>query len=321
MNGLLLRLLGKTVDVLIVLTLVATAALIVIQVWDFERSILVVALEPFTPYVVIPLAVGLAVALLRRQRRLAAAVGLFLLVLSLSVVGPLVAGAVSAPHADRTPSFSLMTQNIDAPDQPDIATAGAAIRASGADVVFLQEVDRGTLDLLHDSGYVDRYPFHLSNHNLDIAIYSKFPLGAPLLLHRHALQTTITFHGHEVTLVAVHMPAPLFETAATWAGGLDQLHAELGNISGPVIVAGDFNATFAHHAFRRLFDGGLSEASRDLWHGLDRTFPAGHGFLASLGGLIRLDHVLVRGVAPMSIRTLDGAGSDHRGLLVTLSPQ
>jgi endonuclease/exonuclease/phosphatase (EEP) superfamily protein YafD len=86
---------------------------------------------------------------------------------------------------------------------------------------------------------------------------------------------------------------------------------------GPVIMAGDFNATWGHAPFRELLSAGLRDSHVDLGQGLSTTWPRGIPLLPSL---FRIDHVLLSdGVEAVAVRNGEGPSSDHRPVIADLA--
>lgn len=109
---------------------------------------------------------------------------------------------------------------------------------------------------------------------------------------------------------------------------LDALDPEL-----PAIVGGDLNGTRLSHAHRTLTEAGFRDPHRDVGSGLGFTYPADHAPPGRGGGartgsrsprvtvahlplvsfpVLRLDHLLVRGLVPLDARVGDARASDHR---------
>jgi len=85
------------------------------------------------------------------------------------------------------------------------------------------------------------------------------------------------------------------------------------------ILAGDLNATPLWPAYRRLrarFDDAAVEAARRLGRRPARTWGPWPGSVR----LLRIDHVLVRGLVAREARVLPLRGSDHSALLAELEP-
>jgi endonuclease/exonuclease/phosphatase (EEP) superfamily protein YafD len=84
----------------------------------------------------------------------------------------------------------------------------------------------------------------------------------------------------------------------------------------PTILAGDFNASQDHAAFRRILDTGLRDSSR--LSGTPRT-PSWPAPTSRIIGA-QIDHVLVsRDFTARSARFLSLSDTDHRALLVDLT--
>lgn len=116
------------------------------------------------------------------------------------------------------------------------------------------------------------------------------------------------------TLHAVHTTAPLLPRGVpAWRRDLRVIGQWCRAPVAPVVV-GDLNATLDHSVLRDAL-GGCRSAATGTGRGLVGTFPAA---LPRLLG-IQIDHVLVpAGTTTTRFEVVDVAGSDHRGLLVTL---
>jgi endonuclease/exonuclease/phosphatase (EEP) superfamily protein YafD len=110
-----------------------------------------------------------------------------------------------------------------------------------------------------------------------------------------------------IRLVLVHATDPI------QASGL-QLRDEflaaiapiIAGLDGPVIVAGDFNATPFTPAFRRF----LVDARVLPPRALPGSYPANFGALG-----LPIDHILLRDADLSAVRALPATGSDHRPIL------
>ena len=189
----------------------------------------------------------------------------------------------------------------------------ATIRACGADLVSIQEVDTPWKEALN-IGLADMYPYQVVSIRGDhygIALFSRVPLeGAEVfdLLGLPAIRTVVKSKGQRAIVLAVHLRSPegnadLQQRNAQWSR-LGQLVASSDN---PVILLGDFNAVPWDDAFRRF------QKATSLTFGpriLSPTWPSYCGL-----ALVRLDHILVSSHFSMQDgRTFEIPGSDHRGL-------
>lgn len=118
-------------------------------------------------------------------------------------------------------------------------------------------------------------------------------------------------------VVAAHLPRPWWVGSPTQArpGDRQDLVVELGEwlstLGNPIVLAGDLNSTDRGLGYRTLIGrADLVDAMRVGWASSTSTkwWPL----------LLRIDHVLVRGICPVSASTLPLAGSDHRGVIARL---
>jgi endonuclease/exonuclease/phosphatase (EEP) superfamily protein YafD len=118
-----------------------------------------------------------------------------------------------------------------------------------------------------------------------------------------------------VRFVAFHAVAPTPGAVPQWREDLATLDRWCADRrSGPVIVAGDFNATLDHAVFRDAITG-CADAGERTGQGLVGTWPT--RFPRWLGP--QIDHVLVTGgITAESLSVHDVPGSDHRAVLTRL---
>jgi endonuclease/exonuclease/phosphatase (EEP) superfamily protein YafD len=122
----------------------------------------------------------------------------------------------------------------------------------------------------------------------------------------------------EATVVTTHMSAPWPEPIRGWRDDLARFATVLSEIgaatTGPVIVAGDLNATPDVLEFRRLLRNGYRDAAEQAGAGLTRTHPAD----ILTPPLFAVDHILLRGATATSVRTAAIRDSDHRALIADI---
>jgi endonuclease/exonuclease/phosphatase (EEP) superfamily protein YafD len=179
------------------------------------------------------------------------------------------------------------------------------------------------VDAIDRAGALRELPFRVTVGRTDPfagLVASRWPLvedevvvvnGRPVLLRA----TAVTDRG-PVRLYSVHVVAPVGGGREEWAEELRQLTAAIRAERRPVLVAGDFNATWGNRPFRRLTDAGLTDAAAALGRPLQMTWPRDR----RLPPVMRIDHVLTTaGLAVTSLRTGDGEGSDHRPLVAEIA--
>ncbi|MGC5362040.1 endonuclease/exonuclease/phosphatase family protein [Streptomyces sp. DT24] len=191
------------------------------------------------------------------------------------------------------------------------------------DVVFVEECDFDCADALAARVPHTTYPYRevvRLDGSLGSAILSRFPLRpADRIDGRMAMPGAVaTVAGRDVRLQLAHPLPPV-------PGGVDDWSEELGRVRDfaagtrgeRTVLAGDFNASQDHAAFRAVLDaGGLHDSARIAgayraysWPA-DRTTPL----------RTQIDHVLVsEHFSVRSARFRHLAGTDHRALLVELS--
>jgi endonuclease/exonuclease/phosphatase family metal-dependent hydrolase len=217
------------------------------------------------------------------------------------------------PPADG-PTLRVVTINL-LVGRADPDAVVARVRAADPDVLFLQELTSGAEIRLKQAGLEDLLPHTLIEH-IDggprgSGIYSRYPLSEALPHpETFAAQPTAVLElpgGDEVELICVHLRAPALrrDGSAPWRSELALLPPPGKR---PRVIAGDFNASVDHAAFRDLLRLGYADAAVQTGTGLVRTWgpPNKRPWLT-------IDHILVsRGCAVRACAVYDMPGSDHR---------
>jgi endonuclease/exonuclease/phosphatase family metal-dependent hydrolase len=278
-----------------------------------RTEISAVRLLSFTPQVAgtAPWAVlGLRLAGQRRPAAMAAVAAAALGV----VVG---SRAIPRPQPTaRGPMLRVLTANLYR-GQADAEVIVDTVRQVDADVLFLQELTPDAVTRLKQAGLGDLMPYTQlelrGRGSRGSGIYSRFPLSeGPRVAPVRAAQPTALLElpaGKAVELVCVHPAAP-----ASRIGGAVQWRDELAVLPPPGelprVLAGDFNATLDHAAFRDVLRLGYADAALQAGKALAPTWaPPGKG------ALLTLDHVLVDqrcAVLACSVHLVPG--SDHRAV-------
>ncbi|GAA2238208.1 endonuclease/exonuclease/phosphatase family protein [Streptomyces amakusaensis] len=305
---------------LAVLLLLVPTAVTVCRAADTDAITPVPQLLAFLPWLLLPAGAALAAAVLARWRS-----GVVWAAAVLAVTGwfvrPYDIGLAGTPPGPVTARFEVLTSNVEFGN----ATEGllTAIRRERPDLVFVQECAARCSDGLAARVPLADYPYRNVVEGpmaSGSAILSKYPLrNTPGIESTLAMPGAVArIAGQEVRLQLAHPLPPI-------PGGVDAWRSELGRMSahaaktengGPAIVAGDFNATPDHAAFRRLLDAGGLRNSADLG-GASRT-PS---WPTMVGGPLgaQIDHVLIsREFAVSEARFLELGDTDHRSLLVGL---
>lgn len=143
----------------------------------------------------------------------------------------------------------------------------------------------------------------------DISLHSRFPLEGevstlqPFRFQRLAL-ASLSIDGVPLTIVGVHLSKPYFDQAA-WRE-LDQIDDVLGDVEGPLVVAGDFNAAPWSEPLAWL--ARRNNLAPAQWP--PATWPVRLGPLG-----VPIDNVFTGGTARIeSLMSGDNQGSNHRPL-------
>ncbi|WEO67046.1 endonuclease/exonuclease/phosphatase family protein [Rhizobium rhizogenes] len=214
-------------------------------------------------------------------------------------------------------SFKLLSFNIENSNFENGTRIADLIVGSNADVVEIFEAEPIKADLQRIGG---AYPYRIGCSDVsvecDSLLLSKRPFQAQdmrslgSLWRNRFILATIDMDGQPVNFVSAHLSKPYFDEFH--ADELSILGPILKGIQGPLILAGDFNASV------------IAPDMRDFLNdtGLSHTFPepATWPIVAGAYG-IAIDHVFAH--APLqliSVRQIsDAMGSNHFGLMTEFS--
>ena len=124
-----------------------------------------------------------------------------------------------------------------------------------------------------------------------------------------------------VEILNVHISAPHTRVPRSWRdrrGQVEGLEAYLAAAQGPRALVGDFNATPAWPAYRRLADV-LDDAAALVAAREGRAPARTWGPTPRAPRLLRIDHVLVDALEVLALRVVPLPGSDHSAVVVDLS--
>lgn len=264
-------------------------------------------------------AAALAVVSLLIRRNLAA-IALVLIALAMAAhlpvrLYPLGALASDSQGADKTGlrvmSFNILGDNLEG--GPEIRDE---VARSGADVAVILEALPLQTQL---KSLAETYPYRLGcgegTTGCDLMILSRHPFSEKTvgalseLRSERYMRVAVEIDGRKVNVVAAHLSKPYFDqyhTSELW-----RLWRRLDRIEGPLVLAGDFNASsMAPDMMWFLKKTGLRRAPLE-----PSTWPI---MLGPLG--IAIDHIYAR--APMRLKSLDRIadphGSNHYGLIADL---
>jgi endonuclease/exonuclease/phosphatase (EEP) superfamily protein YafD len=273
----------------------------------------------FSPYLAIAFALILLVAAAKRARvaLIGAAIGL------VAALSPIVRDAPSAraslagpTHRDTAARLKVMTFNLQDINQ-HYAEVLKYLVESPADVIFLNEafyVWRVQLAKL-----IPSFPWNSLRYERDLVVLSRIPLervdfvnldgdrGRGLLVQARVGEGT-------VALLGAHARKPRHVSDFRLRSRqLDQIAEIVSAQPGPLVVAGDFNATSRSFAMQTFLETTGLQPLGWRWPPLS-TWPS---WLPYLG--LQIDHVLTKGpVEVVEAETGPNLGSNHLPLIAEL---
>ncbi|MEV7195068.1 endonuclease/exonuclease/phosphatase family protein [Streptomyces sp. NPDC093510] len=297
--------------------LAGVSAVIGFRAADSDGFTPVPQLLAFLPWLLAPAGAGLLMAVLGRWRA-----GMVWGVVALGFVAWYMEpyGNTDAPRGPAVAELRVLTSNVEFGQ----GTAGLvrAVREERPDLLFVEECDPRCAALLRKELPRADYPYREAVDAYGAegsVILAKVPLksaaGVEATLGMPGAVADV--QGHPVRVQLAHPMPPLPRGVGLWRSELGKLQDYAAAGSGrPTIIAGDFNATQDHAAFRALLDEGLRDAARLTGASRTPSWPAAAP--APLGA--QIDHVLATpDFSARDARFLDIGNTDHRALAVTLT--
>lgn len=280
---------------------------------DVDGNRYIAAALALTPYVTLAgLALGVLALVLRRWR-----IGAGVLALVLALASGLLPRVVAneQPAADG-PALRVLTVNlyVGAADAREVTEL---VRDREVDVLSLQELTPRSAAELEAAGLFSLLPnkvLYPASGASGSGLVSRYPLtevvlAGPSTMAQPAARAALP-GGVDAEFVAVH-PLPPVLSYSDWSAELDGLPESRGAAR---VLAGDFNATLDHAAFRAVVDSGYADAGEQRGEGLSGTWPA-----SSFPPPMTIDHVLVdRRIAVLDYAVLPTSGSDHAAVYAEL---
>jgi endonuclease/exonuclease/phosphatase (EEP) superfamily protein YafD len=205
----------------------------------------------------------------------------------------------------------------------DGADAVVRLAQEHADIFAVQELTPEKARLLSAKGLDQTFPHRVLQPRegpAGVGIWSRHPIETSAVDERFwagllIASVRIPNVGEPAIVVVTHVSAPWPGPIDYWRTDMNHLSTALPQIAseagdGPVMVAGDFNATRDMREFRRLLSDGYHDAAEQAGAGLTRSYPAN----TWLPPLLAIDHILTRGCTATAVRTLPVTDSDHRAL-------
>ena len=256
------------------------------------------------------------------------------------------AGCAANPRGSAPEPLHVLVYNIhagkDAAGQPSLPGVAEVVRRSGADLVLLQEVDRGTtrsggedqlatLERLTGLHGAFGRTLDFQGGEYGIAVLSRWPIEAsavqPLKVEppqeraggsyepRGALRVRVAAPGGPLEVLNTHLDASRTDVYRLQeVGTVLQLADSLRATGHPVLVGGDFNSEPGSATHQRMAAAGWRDAWASCGTGSGLSFPVDRP-------VKRIDYLwLSPGPRCDSAAVLQSSASDHRPLrgLLTL---
>jgi endonuclease/exonuclease/phosphatase (EEP) superfamily protein YafD len=198
------------------------------------------------------------------------------------------------------------------------------IRDHSADVVVLVELTPQAVSRLKAAGLDKELPYavgHAESGTTGAMIRSRWPLT--LLDPGRGVDGSLFWEPYALVarpagafrIKAIHTRQPIV-TARGWHQDLDRIREwQLAQPTDqPLMLAGDFNASQSHPAFRSMLEG-LTDAHRATGGGWVRTWPQGR----RIPPFVQLDHILGRGLTATDAGVVPVQGTDHAAVWATVT--
>jgi endonuclease/exonuclease/phosphatase (EEP) superfamily protein YafD len=306
------------------------ASLLVSLCWVFTPATRVlVMVTAFVPLALLGYAVaGAASWAVRRlgpadRLRRAGSVALVVSALGLALHAGLAVPSYAGQHASGRADLTVLTANLRL-GRADPVAVRRLVADSRADVVVLEEVTPVEVNAILPLR--ESYPYVAGGAApgaFGTVVFSRWPLVQvrQLPVSKGGWQMRVQ-SSRPFWLVAVHTSQPLVDYPK-WRADHEALTKALGALDGPVVAAGDFNATLDHRPMRDLLGLGFADAARQANAGWQPTWPASRDADGSFPfglSVLTLDHVLLsKQLSAISTSTHLVARSDHRALVARLA--
>ncbi|MFE0099363.1 endonuclease/exonuclease/phosphatase family protein [Streptomyces sp. NPDC059009] len=299
------------------LLLLGASVVLGCRIADVDGVTPVPQLLAFLPWLLAPAGLGLLLAGLARWR-----IGLLWAVVVLGGLAWYMEPYGKADDAPGKPFAELrvMTSNVEFGRGTDGLIK--AVKKERPDLLFVEECDFDCDRKLKKAFEPGVYPYRSAVEASGAegsVILSKVPLtkaeGIPATLGMPGAVADVK--GEKVRLQLAHPMPPTPGDLGVWRKELGALREYVESGGGrSTIVAGDFNATQDHAAFRGVLDAGVRDGSRLAGSSRSPSWPA--DLPSPLGA--QIDHVLAtKDFAARDARFLEIGNTDHRALVLDLT--
>ncbi|MET7567462.1 endonuclease/exonuclease/phosphatase family protein [Streptomyces sp. NPDC005492] len=298
------------------LLLIGVSVVVGCRTADTDALTPIPQLLAFFPWLLAPTGLALLLSLFTRWR-LGLVWGVALLGLLAWFIEPY--GKSGDPGGPAVAEFRVLTSNVEF--GRGTGSLVPVIRRERPDVVFVEECEY-TCQATLRRDFGTEFPYRqavVAAGSHGSVVLSRFPLkGTKGVTGTMGMPGAVAdVGGYSVRLQLAHPMPPLPNQVGLWRRELNRLRAfAAADPTTPTVLAGDFNSTQDHAAFRRILDAGLRDEARLAGHPRTPSWP--ERFAPTFG--TQIDHVLLSpDFSANSARFLDLADTDHRALLVDIT--
>ncbi|WP_432127095.1 endonuclease/exonuclease/phosphatase family protein [Streptomyces sp. bgisy082] len=298
------------------LLLVTPALITACRLLDTDGITPVPQLLSFLPWLTVPAGLGLLLAAVARRRGLAFTAAVVLAATAWSSLPYTTWTTIG--HGLPLARVRVLAANVEFGQATDALIA--AVRRERPDLVYVSECDRACGRALA-AAFAAELP-HRAAVEADGSAGSVL-LSAHPLRDRRIIPAAMGMPGATAEIAGRSVRVQLAHPMPPVPGQVDVWERELGRIgdfaaprTGPTLIAGDFNASQDHAAFRAILkEGRLRDAAWAVRKSRAATWPA----KGPVPPYVQIDHVLVSDEFSVDdVRFLDLAGTDHRAVLADL---
>ncbi|WP_406007839.1 endonuclease/exonuclease/phosphatase family protein [Streptomyces sp. NBC_00637] len=298
------------------LSLAGVSVVVGCRVADIDAVTPVPQLLAFLPWLAVPTAAAIALSLLARWPS-----GLIWGAVVLGLLARFAEphGTGVQPDGPVLARLRVLTSNVEFGWATEALIP--VVRRERPDIVFVEECEY-TCQAAVAEELGTRYPYRRAvagEGSVGSVVLSRFPLtaaaGVPGSMGMPGAVADV--HGQAVRLQLAHPKPPLPRQVSLWKRELGRLRDFAArHDDGPLVLAGDFNASQDHAAFRRILGTGLRDAARLAGEDREPSWPSRTA--PAFGA--QIDHVLVsRDFSASDARFLHLDGTDHRALVVDVT--
>ncbi|MFE9577665.1 endonuclease/exonuclease/phosphatase family protein [Nocardia sp. NPDC006044] len=222
---------------------------------------------------------------------------------------------------DGGPSVNAMQANL-LFDGADPRALVDEVRARNIAVLTVNELTPAAVEGLGKAGLDQLLPHRYLSPGrtaTGTGIWSSYPLSETVeydgfVLNQLSATATVPGIG-PVAIYAFHPVPPIYGTTV-WADELSRLRGILDRspTDRPVLVGGDFNATYDHAQFRAMLSARFDDAAEQAGAGHLVTYPTDKTWPPIVG----IDHFLIARGHATEVETVPIPGADHRALFARI---